>query len=275
MPETRSGLGERPAVYALILGLSLPFWLLALVFRVELLPGLPLSALSFLVPTLAGILYLLFSKQGSRIGGILAALARPSSAREFLALLPMPGLLLIAYLVDASLGRAAAFQGLELGRTGALLLVFLVAALGEEFAWTGIFLKKADRRGRRRQALLIACLYCLWHAVPFLQAGHGTAWVLAQTGFSFVFRLLIVDVVYLFGFRPLVAVLLHASYNLAWQLYPVSGSSYDPLLAAILALGALLFSEGLLLRVEARAGRAADAERGGRGGGAASRPGGE
>jgi len=235
-------------VYGLIMILSLPFWILGLVFHVDLLPGVPISGLTFLVPALSGVLYYGLARKPASIAATFRRVTGPAKRGDLLLFGLMPLLLALGYLQDGLMGGAEPFPSIDPIRTTILLLALLVAALGEEYAWTGIFLNTEGSLSRRRNALLIAILYCVWHAVPFLQTEHGIEWIMQQLLFSFFFRLLIVNLVFIGGKRGVLAVLLHASYNLAWQLYPIEGSGYRPLSAAMLTAAVLLVTEVFILR---------------------------
>ena len=57
----------------LIFALSIPFWILGIVYPVEILPGIPISALAVLIPTLAACILLY---RHDRLQGVLQLLQR-------------------------------------------------------------------------------------------------------------------------------------------------------------------------------------------------------
>lgn len=67
-----------------------------------------------------------------------------------------------------------------------------------------------------------------------------------QLAFIVTFRVLITVFHAASGRTPLVAVLLHASYNVAWTLLPIYWSSYDPAILAPLTAAAAI--AGLVAR---------------------------
>ena len=59
--------------FALVFVLSIPFWILDSIYPIELLPGLPLSALGVLAPTLAACVLVY---KNDRVPGVLQLLGR-------------------------------------------------------------------------------------------------------------------------------------------------------------------------------------------------------
>ena len=127
-----------------------------------------------------------------------------------------------------------------------LLVPLLLAAALEEIGWTAWLLPRLRLTwGRAPAGLLIGLTWGVWHAIPYLQAGNAVDWVAGQVLFSTVFRLLIVEAIAGATAPLLGAVLMHASYNLAWQGLLSAGGTYSPWATTGVAVVALMVLLGL------------------------------
>lgn len=79
---------------------------------------------------------------------------------------------------------------------------------------------------------MIGCVWALWHLIPYLQAGYAPGMLLGQLGFTVVFRILLVQMTVAGNGAPIVAVLGHASYNVAWTVLDAR-DAYSPAAAAV------------------------------------------
>jgi membrane protease YdiL (CAAX protease family) len=62
--------------------------------------------------------------------------------------------------------------------TPVMLLVFFVAALGEELGWSGYAIDPLQERwGALRGAVLLGVGWAAWHVVAMVQAGQSAAWI--------------------------------------------------------------------------------------------------
>ncbi len=238
------GAGTNAALYLSLLLCTFPLVILARVVKVERLSGLPLSGLSFCVPTLATIGFLLATRRKALIAGILEFLLKVERPGQIGAIagasLLMPLILAVSFALDVLSGRSIDAQPIRFGAAALLLPVFLVAAFGEEFLWTGFYLRQFRAKFDLKLTLCIASAYILWHALPFFQTGKPLPWILGQIAFSFLFRILIVQFYFRYGKLGLASILLHATYNLAWQLYPDRGSFYNPIITGSATLFVVL-----------------------------------
>lgn len=242
-PERRSPL----AFLALAFLLSVPWW----VAGGRPLPvgvRLPTSALTIVNPLLAaGALTL--RRSGWR--GLRALLARAVDAQRVthpawflppLFLYPLIGVL--SYAVMRLAGRSLPAPGaVRWGEAPVYLAGFLLAGAAEELGWMGYALEPMQRRwGALRAAVVLGIAWGLFHLVPDIQNGRPAGWIVAQRLSGVAFRILMVWVFNNAGGSVLTAILFHATNNLAWAMFPVYGSHYDPLLTLLLTLPVLAWA---------------------------------
>jgi membrane protease YdiL (CAAX protease family) len=235
--------------FAQVFGLSIMFWGLGLLHPVELLPGLPISALGAFTPALSALL-LIYKKD--RLPGVFHLLRRSFDFHRIrnkgwllIVLGINPIITICAYLriraMDLSMPKPAP---LTFGILP-LFLLFFIGALGEEIGWTGYATEPLQQRwGILTGSLFLGSIWAVWHYVPLLQAHRSWAWI-AWWSLGTVSLRLIMGWLYVnTGQSVFGAALFHAMVNLCWQLFPVSGSFYDP---AVFGLLTLIFAIVLLM----------------------------
>jgi len=204
-----------------ILALSAPLMIAGSLTSARLLPGLPVSALMFVATALVAS-WVAYRADG-RAGLKRLALATVDAGRirpwawYAISLVVFPVVIIAQSLLVSAAGAAA---GVDIAwRTVPVLFVLLlVAATGEEVAWSA--------------ALLIGLFVAFWHVVPFFQAHSSASWVLGQCAFTVGFRV-VVTWVYVGGRRSVLAAsICHAAYNTAWQLMPDPVWGYNPWVVA-------------------------------------------
>ena len=219
--------------------LSVPLLVLGSSSGARLMPGLPLSALMFLCT--AAVAFWAAWRVGGLAGmrTLLARVLDAGRARPWtwhlVALSVFPVVLLLEYAAVLALRiplPAAQVAWLQLPL---LFALFFVAAACEEVAWSATLLEPLQVRfGALGAGLALGVFAAVWHVIPFRQAGHALTWILGQCVFTVGFRV-VVAFVYNASSRSLfAAVLCHAAYNTAWQLFPSQGSGYDPWITAVL-----------------------------------------
>lgn len=235
--HTESGDTERGLLpfFALVLVLSLPFWVLAALAPVQPLAGLPLSGLMAFMPAVAAAI--LVARSGGR--GALAAFLRRSfdwgrmrgrGAWPLLILL-MPALGLGAW---AILDGAPGGPGAPAWVFPAMLVAFLAAGLGEELGWCGYAIEPLERRfGELRAALLLGAFWALWHVVPFLQAGRSWDWIAWQCANLVTVRVVMTRLYFGAGRSVFAVALFHALDNVAAFSLPMFGGAHDPRFLAL------------------------------------------
>ncbi len=225
----------------LVFLLSAPFWALGFWWDLQLLPGLPVSAFMVVCPSAAAAF--LVGKQGGAVELrhwlAQAVDCHRMPAWAWLATVGvMPSVMLVCALLQIQLGRELPAFSMDLGRGMVLFLVFLVAATLEELGWTGFATRRLlARYSVLATGLVVGLISVAWHIIPLLQVDRPWGWIAWWALGTMLRRLLIVLIYARGGASVFGASLFHAMSNLSWMLFPVMGSHYDPMLAAVVLAG--------------------------------------
>ena len=242
--------------FALVFALSIPFWVLGVINPIQLLPGLPISALGAFAPALAAVL-LVYQKE--RLPGVLQHLQRSFDFKRiknknwYLAIILInPAVALLAYGIMREVGVYLPNPTpLTLG-IFPLLIVFFIAGLGEEIGWSGYATEPLQRtRGIIATGILLGFVGAAWHFIPLLQAQRSLEWIAWWSLGSISLRMIMVWLYMHSGKSVFAAAVFHAIINLSWQLFPNNGSHYDPRVFGLITLCfaiVLLAAERFLLK---------------------------
>jgi len=231
-------LKEAGLYFLLVAALSVPFWVLGALPAEDfarLMPvNLPLSALMAVCPLTAAALL-------SRRGGAHS----PSRLRTFdcrriprawlgPVLLTMPVLTGLSYALMQLVGAPLPDAVFDLTAVPLLFLLFLAGGVCEEAGWQGYAHDRIEGAWTAlRAAILIGTLWAAWHIIPYMQAGHGAAWIFWQCANTVALRVLIVWAYNNTGKSVFAASLFHAMINMSVFLFPNYGSHYDPAAAFV------------------------------------------
>ena len=227
--------------FALVFMLSIPFWILGATHPIELLPGLPISALGAFTPALAA---LLLTYKNGRLFAALQFLGRSFDFKRirnrnwlFLILLINPAIAVFAYGVMRAAGASLPTPRLWSFAIFPIFAFFFLGALGEELGWTGYVTEPVVRRwGTIRASLLLGSVWVIWHFIPLLQAHRSIEWIAWWSLATVSLRVIMTWLYIHSGQSVFGAALFHAMTNLAWQLFPVNGSYYDPQIFSLITL---------------------------------------
>jgi membrane protease YdiL (CAAX protease family) len=242
----------RPFVFfALVFALTIPFWLLSFATGDELLPKLPVAALAVICPAIAALLL------GWREGGVREVRALHVRLVQFRG---GAGFYAVAFFTPI-LAALASYLWLRWGGVPVpapddslisfllLFALFLSGAVCEELGWTGYALDPLQQRyGAFPAALTIGAAWALWHVPALLQANRDWSWIGWWCVGTISTRVIMVWLYNATRGSVPVAILMHTASNLAWQLFPVHGSYYDPR-----TMGVLLFAGAVIVSVLPRA----------------------
>jgi CAAX protease family protein len=125
----------------LVFALSVPFWLIGAVTGLQLLPGLPLSALAAFCPAMAATI-LVHTEIGP--AGVIALWRRAFDYQRITAktwyvpiVLLMPGAMVLSYALMRLMGMPLPNPQLSVLAAVAMFLAFFLGAVGEEIGWSG------------------------------------------------------------------------------------------------------------------------------------------
>ncbi len=232
----------------LVLMISLPFWALMMFYPVELLPGLPISALSVLAPTLAAAV--LTYKNGD-FSGVRHLLSRAFDFRRIKNPVWYLPFILIPPLIAFLAYQYLRFTGTSLppvSLTWAVIpmfLFFFIGALAEEIGWTGYLTEPLVYQwGIQKTGVFLGAVWAVWHVISLLQVSRSVGWIAGWALGTISLRVMMVWLHTFSGKSVFAAALIHTMSNMCWQLFPVNGSFYDPrvfgVITFVLAVGLMM-----------------------------------
>lgn len=219
------------------------------------MPFIPATALMVLVPM---VLALAFTYKEGGSGASRALLARAFDVHKlrpwfwlFPALFLLPVALCIAYYVSRMLGNDLdPFMSLR-ANAGTTLFVFgavlIPLAMAEELGWMGYAADPLQERlGALGASVIIGLVWAAWHWYPWYKTFGSLEWVLWQTLVDVLLRALAFWMYNNTRRSVFVTVVFHASFNVAYRIFPNEGQTYDPfatalVLAAVTAIVVMLW----------------------------------
>ena len=235
-----------------VFALSIPFWGIGALTGGELLPGLPLAALMAVCPVTAALI-LVYRQHGR--AGVTSLLRRafefgriPAKIWLLPTLLILPLISLLSFALLRLTGTPVPNPQIALLPTLLLCGFFFIGALGEELGWSGYAIDRMQARwGAFNASLILGVIWAVWHYIPLMQAGRSLNWIAWWTLGTVAARVIIVWLYNHTGKSVLIAALFHMTVNVTWQLFPVSGSYFDPgingLLSALIVVVILIVWE--------------------------------
>jgi membrane protease YdiL (CAAX protease family) len=258
-PEVSAFARRSPlAFFALVAALSVPFALLGSATRLQLMPGIPISALGFVCPAMAAAI-LSVRERGRR--GVLALLRRSLEFKIIVSrvwllpvLLLMPCVALVTYLIVRAADIPHSAPHFPLPASLILFAAFLVAALGEEIGWSGYAIDPMQARWPALQAsVLLGLFWAAWHVVAMVQTGQSAPWIAWGCLDMVATRVIMVWIYNNTRRTVLTVVFFHAIANLTFKsVFP--GGSYESeriisvLLTVIAVIVALVWGPRTLTR---------------------------
>ena len=224
--------------FALVIGLSIPFWLLGAATDLQLMPGLSVSALMGFNPMVAALI-LIYRDKGA--AGAWSLLSRSFDFRRIKSkrwlvptLLLMPAVSLMVYGVMRWTNMPVPPAQFQLLPALLMFVAFFIGALGEELGWSGYALEPMqDRWGALGAGMLLGLVGIAWHLIPLISIGRSPSWIAWWCLYALTFRIFIVWIYNNSGKSVCAAALFHATLNLAYLLFPVDGSHFDMRIASL------------------------------------------
>jgi membrane protease YdiL (CAAX protease family) len=157
--------------FLLVFALSIPFWMIGAVTDMQLLPGLPVSALAAFCPLMAALVLVY---RETRSAGVIDLLRRAFDYRRIRGVawyapifLLMPAVSLVAYGLMRLLEMPLPTPQFPVRVATLMFLAFLVAGMGEELGWSGYAIDPMQDRWSALQAgILLGLVGALWHIAP-------------------------------------------------------------------------------------------------------------
>ncbi len=232
--------------FLLVFVLSIPFGFIGAVTRLQLLPGLPLSALMVVCPAIAASI---LGYRKMKIPGVIGLLKRSSDykrIRRKIWYLPiiflMPAATVLAYSLMRLIGLPLPAPRFPVVTAVAMFLAFFAAGLGEELGWSGYVIDALQARWSALEAsILLGLVWAVWHLIPLVQVNRSPTWIAWWSLYTVPARVLMTWLYNNTGKSVFGATLFHVTANLSWQLFPNHGSHWDPrLIGLILAFAATI-----------------------------------
>ena len=225
--------------FALVIGLSVPFWLLGVATDVQLMPGLSVSVLMAFCPAAAA---LIFVHRENKAEGITALRRRSLDFRRITArrwyvpiLLLMPSISIVAYGLMRWMGMPLPAPQISVLPTMLMSVAFFTGAVGEELGWSGYALEPMlDRWSALRAGVTLGVVAVVWHLVPLILLHRSPMWIAWWCLYAVASRVLIVWLYNNTGGSVFAVAVFHATLNLSYMLFPINGSYFDMRLGGML-----------------------------------------
>jgi membrane protease YdiL (CAAX protease family) len=234
--------GPVAGFFVLVFVFSIPFWVLGNVYPVQLLPGLPTSALGVLAPALAATIMAYRSGRLSAVGQLLGRsfdLVRLQNKYWFLVfVLFNPLVAVLAFWIMRAIGRSVPQPPPFTFAIVPMFAFFFIGALSEEIGWTGYATESLHRRwGIPGAGLALGVVWAVFHLVVLTQANRSPGWIAWWSLGTISLRIVMIWLYRHAGKSVFAAAIFHAMINLSWQLFPINGSFYDPQIFSLATLG--------------------------------------
>lgn len=263
--ENSAAIGSRNrsvvTFFLLTFALAVPFWLIGALTGVELLPGLPIAALMTWCPMIAALI-LVYREEGA--AGAIALLKRSLDFRRVKSklwyvptLLLMPAASVLAFGILRLTGTPLPVPQIGAASTLMLGAIFFIGAISEELGWSGYAIEPMQKQwGALRASLVLGVIWCLYHYVALAQAHRSVEWVAWWSVYTLSLRVITLWLYNNTGRSVFITVLFHMTSNVTWQLFPVSGSYWDPrvfgaIMALVVGIILLIWEPRTLARVRA------------------------
>jgi uncharacterized protein len=218
--------------FALVLALSIPFWLIGAVTNLQLMPGLSASALAAFCPMVAAVFFVYRENKTDGVTELLMRsfdFSRIKAKRWYVPiLLLMPGVSVVVYALMRWMDMPLPAPHIPVLPALLMFLAFFVGALGEELGWSGYMLEPLQHRwGALRAGITLGVVAIIWHLAPLLLLHRAPTWIAWWCLYAMAARILIVWLYNNTGKSVFSVALFHATLNLSYMLFPVYGSHFD------------------------------------------------
>ncbi len=232
--------------FLLVFGLSIPFYFVGVVVRLQLVPGLPVSALAVICPAMAAAILVY---RESKTAGVIGLLSRSFDYQRIKEkiwyapiLLLMPGIAVLTYGLMLLMRSPLPEPRFPILAGLVMFVAFFIGALGEELGWSGYVIDPMQERWSALTAsILLGLVWAAWHMVPLVQAHRSARWIAWWCLYTVAERVLLTWIYNNTGKSVFAAALYHDTCNVSWQLFPNYGSHWDPrIIGLVVALAAAI-----------------------------------
>jgi membrane protease YdiL (CAAX protease family) len=229
----------------LVFILSIPFYLIGN-GHLPIPVNLPVSALGFVCPVIAASILVFWSEGAPGLQRLFARVFDFRRIDRKVWLLPalflIPLVYFLAYVIMRLLGMPLPNPQTPLFLVPVFFIVYFIAAPFEELGWTGYALEPLQARwGAFGAALQLGVIWAAWHIIPLIQAHNAPDWIFWHGIETVAVRVLMVWIYNNTGRSVFATLLVHASVNVSWSMFPNFGSGYNPLVTGLLmCLAALI-----------------------------------
>jgi len=239
-PRVKSTSGIAIVVFfVLAFTLSIPFLVFGSITGIEIMPGLPVAALSTICPMLAALIIVYWE---NRAAGMVSLLKRAFDYKRIKAkiwyiqtLLLMPFVMILSFVVIRLMGTPIPASKIEVLPTLILCIVFFIAALGEELGWSGYVIDPMQSKmGALMASFVLGLIWAVYHYIGLGQAHRSVEWIVWWSLGTVAMRVIIIWLYNNTGKSVFAAALFHMMINVTWQLFPINGSFYDPRITSII-----------------------------------------
>lgn len=250
--RTRPGPQSLFHFFILVFALSIPVWAVGAVIDFQVLPGLPIAALTAVCPAAAALILTYREHRSSDVVALVKRLVdggRIPKVWYFPIVLLMPGVAAASFVVLRWSGVAVPTPQIAVLSAMGLFLGFMVGALTEELGWTAFALDRLRIRWSTLQSgVFLGVVWALWHWVALIQAHRPPTWIAWWSLAAVSARIIMVWLYERSGRSVFGVAVVHAVSNVCWQLFPVQGSFFDPRVNALILalLVAVLILRGAL-----------------------------
>ena len=152
-------------------------------------------------------------------------------------LLLMPAIVVLQYGLIDPMRIPASDSQVSVLTMLAFVVVFFIAAVGEEVGWQGYVIDRLPARWNALTAsIVLGTVWAIWHIVPLIQLGRTPTQIVWQCMDMVATRILIVWLYNNTGKSVFAAVLYHMMYNVSTLLLPNFGLYYDPVVTSMLVI---------------------------------------
>lgn len=246
------------AFFVLVFIFAIPFWVIGGVTGLQLLPGLPIAALMAVCPGLAALILVY---RENRSTGVKMLLKRAFDYKRITVkvwyapiLLLMPLVLVMSFGVIRLSGTLLPVPSIPILPTMIMCVAFFIGALGEELGWSGYATDPIQNRLSALQAsIVLGLIWAVYHFIGLAQTQRSVTWIAWWSLGTVALRVIMVWL-YNNTCKSVFAVaIFHMTINVTWQLFPVNGSYYNPLVtgsisALVAVMIIVIWGPGTLVR---------------------------